>query len=98
MEYTSSDQDYKGGSHTHSEDEIIHVLDGSLQVGALRVEAGMSIAVPKDVRYGLRGDGSFRFLNYRRDVATFTGPPGSDTLVEDFSTLKSSLAVTPSSD
>lgn len=67
----SSDADgYKGSSHMHSEDEIIHVLRGVLQVGPLRVEPGMSIAVPKNVRYRFRTDGSFRFINYRANAAT----------------------------
>jgi quercetin dioxygenase-like cupin family protein len=69
-------------SHTHSEDEIIHVLEGGLQVGPLKVDPGMSIAVPRDVRYGFRTTGPFRFLNYRRDVAAFTGAPRSEPQVE----------------
>jgi hypothetical protein len=64
-------------SHSHSEDEIIHLLDGTLQVGPLRVEAGMSIAVPRDVRYGFRAPGPYRLLNYRRDVSNITTEPGS---------------------
>jgi hypothetical protein len=75
-------------SHIHSEDEIIHVLDGVLQVGPLRVEAGMSIAVPKGVRYGFRTDGPFRFLNYRRDVSRYTGVPGSEQVLETIPVMR----------
>jgi quercetin dioxygenase-like cupin family protein len=79
---------YTGASHTHSEDEIIHVLDGTLQVGPMRVETGMSIAVPKDVRYGLRSADPFRMLNYRRDVSTYAGPPGTEPYLEVLANLR----------
>src|SRR4029077_9268374 len=34
------------GSHVHSQDEIIHVLSGALQVGRDTIGAGMSVAIP----------------------------------------------------
>jgi hypothetical protein len=38
---------YTGASHFHSEDEIIHVLEGELQAGPLSVVPGAAIAVPE---------------------------------------------------
>jgi quercetin dioxygenase-like cupin family protein len=88
VDYGNSDG-YTSSSHYHTEDEIIHVLDGHLQVGPLSLDPGMSIAIPGDVRYGFRTSGPFRFLNYRRDVSSFVGAPGSEPLVELSSGLKS---------
>ncbi len=69
-------------SHVHSQDEIIHVLDGELHVGPQVVGAGMAVAIPAGRRYGFRTPGPYRFINYRRDASTFTGAPGSQPVVE----------------
>ncbi len=76
------DEAHTAASHLHSEDEIIHVLDGELQVGPQTVKAGMSVAIPAGRRYGFRTPGAYKFINYRRDASTFTGAPGSDPVVE----------------
>jgi hypothetical protein len=60
---------WESTSHSHSEDELVHVLAGTLRLGAYSAEAGDTIAMPADVRYRLRSDGAFAFLNYRRDVS-----------------------------
>jgi quercetin dioxygenase-like cupin family protein len=78
----SCDQPRVAASHLHSEDEIIHVLDGELQVGPQTVRAGMSVAIPAGRRYGFRTPGAYRFLNYRKDASTYTGAPGTDPVVE----------------
>ena len=57
-------------SHKHSEDEIIHMLDGEINVGRVNVSGGQAFAVPGDHRYGFRSHGPFRFINYRRDIST----------------------------
>jgi hypothetical protein len=49
----------------HSEDEIIHVLDGELLVGPLVIGPGTSIAIPAERRYSFRTRAGFRFVNYR---------------------------------
>jgi mannose-6-phosphate isomerase-like protein (cupin superfamily) len=79
---------YTAASHLHSEDEIIHVLEGTLQVGPVRIDAGMSVAIPEGVRYGFRTSGRFRFLNYRRDVALYTTTPGSAPALETVAELR----------
>jgi mannose-6-phosphate isomerase-like protein (cupin superfamily) len=78
----ASDEAHTAASHLHSEDEIIHVLDGELQVGPQTVKAGMSVAIPAGRRYGFRTPGAYKFINYRNDVSTFTGAPGSDPVAE----------------
>jgi quercetin dioxygenase-like cupin family protein len=66
--YTGRDAAYESAAHSHSQDELIHVMKGELQLGAYRVGPGDTLAIAKDVRYRFRSDG-FGFLNYRRDVS-----------------------------
>ncbi len=70
------------GSHKHSQDEIIHVVEGSISLGPTTVEPGHSVAVPGDRRYGFRTPGRLRFLNYRRDVSTVVHTPGTEPEIE----------------
>ena len=58
------------GSHSHSEDEMIYVTEGTLRVGPDAVHAGMSIAIRGGRRYGFRTTGAHEFINYRADLAT----------------------------
>lgn len=69
-------------SHTHSQDEIIRVTSGQLQMGRTTVGAGMSVAIAGGYRYGFRTPGAFSFLNYRRDASLYVAAPGSAPLVE----------------
>lgn len=80
---------YSGASHFHSQDEIIHVLDGELHFGPVIVATGASIAVPRDVRYSFRTSGPFRYLDYRADVSTAVVAPGSDPVLETVASLTS---------
>ncbi len=73
---------YRTPSHTHSEDEIIHVLRGELQVGRITLGPGMAISVPRLQRYGFTASSDFRYLNYRRDASNFVGAPGSEPVLE----------------
>jgi quercetin dioxygenase-like cupin family protein len=77
-------------SHSHSQDEIIHVLAGEIRVGPAPITAGMSIAIPANRRYGYRASGDYTFLNYRRDVATATSAPGSEPKLETIATRRAS--------
>ena len=80
---------YAGASHSHSEDELIHVLEGELHVGPLTVGPGAAIAVPRDLRYSLRSTGPYRYLDYRADVSTAVVKPGSEPVLETVANLKS---------
>ena len=58
--------EYESAAHSHSTDEIIHVISGEVQLGAYRLGVGDTLCVAKDVRYKFRSPG-FAFLNYRTD-------------------------------
>lgn len=75
-------------SHSHSEDEIIHILDGEMRIGRHLLTAGMSVAIPGGRRYGFRVSKRCRFLNYRRDAATATFAPGSPATLESVESLR----------
>jgi quercetin dioxygenase-like cupin family protein len=62
-------------SHSHSEAQLQHVLDGSIKVGGFRVDAGMTFAVPADYRYGYRAADSWEVLVYRRDMSLMRRHP-----------------------
>ncbi len=78
---------YAGASHYHSQDEIIHVLEGELRFGPLTVPPGASIAVPRDWRYSFRTPGPFRYLNYRADISAAVVAPRSEPVVETVDNL-----------
>ena len=57
-------------SHTHTQDELIYVLDGSLIVGGSEHGPGTCLPFPALTRYSLTsGPQGFAILNYRRDVS-----------------------------
>ena len=55
--------------HSHTQDEIIHVVRGELHVGKLVIGPGMSVAIKAEQRYGFTTPGLLEFLNYRRDAS-----------------------------
>ena len=57
--------------HSHSSDELIHVLDGSITVGKRVAGPGSTVAIAAGQRYGFKSDG-FTFLNYRPGPAVMT--------------------------
>ena len=67
--------------HSHTQDEIIHVVRGELHVGKLVIGAGMSIAIKADQRYGFTTPGLLEFLNYRRD-ASYVVQDGKEPMLE----------------
>lgn len=78
---------FKGRSHSHSQDELIFVTAGELRVGALRVEAGMSICVPADLRYRFIAPGAHRFLNFRPDASEITVAPRGPAQLETLAAI-----------
>lgn len=79
----SAEKKRDGRAHTHSEDEIILLLRGSIRLGAVVLEAGGSLCVPAGVRYAVRsGDDGYAFLNFRRDVSEQVYERGSEPLLE----------------
>lgn len=62
-----------GIPHSHSQDEIIFVLSGSVALGARVYGPGSGICIPAGARYALGWtDQPATFLNYRRDAAEQT--------------------------
>jgi hypothetical protein len=61
---------YESAPHSHTEDELIHVVAGGIHVGRRRLGPGDTIAIAAGARYGFHGDDEgFVFVNYRRDAS-----------------------------
>jgi mannose-6-phosphate isomerase-like protein (cupin superfamily) len=57
--------------HTHTQDELIYVLDGSIVFAREEHGPGTVFAIPANVRYSVTsGPNGMAFLNYRPDVST----------------------------
>ena len=80
--YTSRDVAYESPAHSHSVDELIHVISGSIRLGAYTVHPGDTLAVAADRRYGFRADDGFAFLNYRSAASVQTIDRDGDPIVE----------------
>jgi quercetin dioxygenase-like cupin family protein len=65
-------QHYQSAAHSHSQHELIHVLEGELKLGSLRVGPGDTLSVPANVRYRFEtGESGYRFLNYSSDASAY---------------------------
>jgi quercetin dioxygenase-like cupin family protein len=61
---------YRSEPHSHTQDELIHVVAGGIDLGRRRVAPGDTVAIAAGARYGFRGDDDgFVFVNYRRDAS-----------------------------
>lgn len=80
--YTSRTEPYESPAHSHSVDELIHVVWGSIRLGAYTVEPGDTLAVAADQRYGFRADAGFGFLNYRSAASVQTVDRNDEPIVE----------------
>jgi quercetin dioxygenase-like cupin family protein len=69
-------------SHSHSVHELITVTEGELQVGRDVVRPLMTLAIPRDRRYGFRAKPHWEFVNFRLDASYFTKAPGSTPILE----------------
>jgi len=70
-------------SHTHTQDELIYVVGGSVVVGGVEHGPGTCLAIPAGLRYSLTsGPDGNAFLNYRRDVSVQGYAPGEPTELE----------------
>lgn len=58
--------------HSHSVDEIIHILAGEIRVGTIRIGAGSSIGIAHGIRYSFRSESPVRFVNFRNGDAWIT--------------------------
>ena len=70
-------------SHTHTQDELIYVLEGSLVVAGEEHGPGTCLAFPALARYSLTsGPQGFAILNYRRDASVQAYRPGEPEELE----------------
>ena len=52
--------------HSHSQDEVIYIVDGEIRMGKRVLGPGSILLIPKDVQYQFTaGDDGVRFLNIR---------------------------------
>jgi hypothetical protein len=81
--YTSRKEEYLSAGHSHSQDELIHILWGGINVGRRHLGPGDTIAIPADLRYGFRSEPEgFGFLNYRPDASVQTFERGGEPRIE----------------
>jgi quercetin dioxygenase-like cupin family protein len=61
---------YESPVHSHTQDELIHVVAGGIRLGRRHVGPGDTLAIAAGTRYGFRGDDDgFVFVNHRRDAS-----------------------------
>ena len=62
-----------GRPHSHSADEIIFLIDGTIELGAYHLQPGTALCIPGGIRYaeGSGPDGAV-FINYRRESSDRT--------------------------
>jgi hypothetical protein len=75
-------------SHTHSQDELMCVTGGEIQMGPSALHAGETVSIPGGRRYGFRAAGPTSFLNYRCDRSFYVGAPGSPPIAETIDTIR----------
>jgi hypothetical protein len=81
--YTSRDFAFEPEIHSHSQDELIHVLHGEINLGSLRVGPGETLFIAAHQPYQFRaGERGFGFLNYRRDASQMTTQSTGNTIIE----------------
>jgi hypothetical protein len=83
---TSEETPGRSRQHTHSADEIIYVLSGTMRLGKRLLEPGTSLCIGGGTRYAQSaGPGGCTFLNYRRDESQqqYYGPGEPDYLLPE---------------
>lgn len=75
---------YESPVHSHSQDELIHVLEGEIGIGSLAVRRGETLFVAADQLYRFRGKaGGFAFLNFRSGPSRMTMRATGERIVEN---------------
>jgi hypothetical protein len=74
--WSSHTEKYRSAAHSHSQNELIHVLEGEMFLGSYRVGPGDTLAVPANVRYRFEtSDRGYGFLNYSSDSSVYQLAP-----------------------
>lgn len=81
--FTARSFAYESPVHSHSQDELIHVVRGEIALGSLRAGPGTTlfIAAGQPYRFRSAADG-FAFLNYRQAGSVMTLRPGGERIIE----------------
>jgi quercetin dioxygenase-like cupin family protein len=82
---SSRTEKYRSAAHSHTQDELIHVLEGELTLGGDRVGPGDTLAVAAHSIYGFQtGDDGYRFLNYSADASKYVpARPGASKVLDN---------------
>jgi quercetin dioxygenase-like cupin family protein len=81
--YTARNFAFDSQVHSHSQDELIYVLHGEIQLGSLRLLPGSSVFIAANQLYSFRaGEQGFGFINYRRDASEMTTRSTGKKLLE----------------
>jgi hypothetical protein len=86
FDVTSQETPGRSRAHTHSADEIIYVLEGTMRLGRRLLGPGTSLCIGGGTRYAQSaGPGGCTFLNYRRDTSEqqYYGPGEPDHLLPE---------------
>jgi len=79
--FTGRDAEWRSAPHSHSADEILYLLRGTIHLGSYRLDPGDAVAIAGGRRYAFRsGPDGFAFLNYRRDASEQTTAGGEPQL------------------
>lgn len=81
---TSRSVAYESPIHSHARDELIHVLQGEIQIGSLALHPGDTVFIAADQVYRFRsGPAGFVFLNYRSAASVMTIRPTGQKIIEN---------------
>jgi hypothetical protein len=81
--YTSRQEPWDSSLHSHSTDELIHVMWGDMQVGRWHLGPGGTVAIRADATYQFKsGPSGLGFLNFRAGPSTMRIPATGQTIVE----------------
>jgi hypothetical protein len=79
--YSASEQQFTSAVHSHTADELIHVLKGKIRVGSRWAGPGDTVGIPANVRYRFTtGPDGYGFLNYRADASYYVAVDGARQL------------------
>jgi len=82
--YTARSFAYASPVHSHSQDELIHVLSGEIRLGSLVAGPGSTLFIAADQPYRFQaGEAGFAFLNFRRAASVMTIRPSGERIVEN---------------
>jgi hypothetical protein len=77
MLFSSRTTKYRSAAHSHTQDEIIHLLDGEISLGSYHLGPGDSVGIPADLRYRFEsGPAGYAFLNFSPAKSEYVPAPG----------------------